>query len=136
MNREEVRKAAEVMLAFADGKEIQYSNKGQNNWLNWVNDSAPHFDWERVDYRIKPEPKYRPFLNQEECWEEMHKHPDFGWIVSKEGLEFSHICDIFTSASKRLMITLGIDENNSFEADRYFNNFTFTDGEPFGVKEE
>lgn len=79
---------------------------------------------------------YRPFKSQEECWKEMHKHPDFGWIVSKNGLEFCHICDMFTSTSNSLMITLGIDQSNPYEADKYFNNYTFTDGTPFGIKEE
>ena len=82
------------------------------------------------------EPSYRPFKSQDECWKEMHKHPDFGWIVSKKGLEFCHICDMFTSTSNSLMITLGIDQSNPYEADKYFNNYTFTDGTPFGIKEE
>ena len=135
MTKEEARKAAEIMLAYANGEEIESLCFGK-----YLPCDIPTFNW--IDgkgvenYRIKPKSKYRPFNTKEECWNEMHKHPDFGWIVSKEGLEFSHICDIFTSASKRLMITLGIDENNAFEADRYFNNFTFTDGTPFGVKEE
>ena len=35
------------------------------------------------DYRIKPETKYRPFKDAEECFEEMKKHQPFGWIKDK-----------------------------------------------------
>ena len=132
MTREESRAAIKVMEAYANGKKIQRTDL-DGNWFDCEN---PNFDWASFNYRIKPEPKYRPFRTQEECWEEMHKHPDFGWIVSKEDLGYCYICDIFTLASKKLMITLGIDENYSHEADSYLNNYTFTDGEPFGIKEE
>lgn len=27
--------------------------------------------WNGIEYRIKPEPKYRPFANAKECWKEM-----------------------------------------------------------------
>ena len=132
MTREETRAAIKVMEAYANGKKIQRTDL-DGNWFDCEN---PNFDWASFNYRIKPEPKYRPFRTQEECWQEMHKHPDFGWIVSKEDLGYCYICDIFTLASKKLMITLGIDENYSHEADSYLNNYTFTDGESFGIKEE
>ena len=132
MTREETREAVKVMVAYANGKEIQYLD--DNN--KWIDTPNPVFDWSRWAYRIKPEPKYRPFKTQEECWEEMHKHPDFGWIVSKGGVEFCHIGDMFTSESNSLMIALSIDERNPYEADKYFLNYTFTDGTPFGIKEE
>ena len=31
------------------------------------------------------EPKYRPFKNAEECWQEMQKHQPFGWITLQCG---------------------------------------------------
>lgn len=57
MTREEARKAAEVMLAFADGKEIEvrYRNGGQ-----WGNEKIVNFDWVVFDFRIKPNPKFDP----------------------------------------------------------------------------
>lgn len=136
MTREEVKKAAEIMLAFADGAEIQYSHKGQNNWLNWINESSPSFDWQTFDYRIKPEPKYRPFKTQEECWGEMHRHPNFGWIMAKDKKELVQIGKVITSMLNNIMITLSIDEGHNFNSSYYFKNYTFTDGKPFGVKEE
>ena len=135
MTREEVKKAAEIMLAFADGAEIQYSHKGQNNWLNWINESSPSFDWQAFDYRIKPKLKYRPFKTQEECWSEMHKHPDFGWVMAKDKKELVQIGRVLTSMLNNVMITLSIDEGHNFNSSHYFKKYTFTDGAPFGIKE-
>lgn len=33
---------------------------------------------DNIEYRIKPEPKYRPFKDAKECWQEMQKHQPFG----------------------------------------------------------
>lgn len=136
LTRERAKELLPIIQAFTEGKTIQWKD-GLGRWLDFSNEDAEvNFNDCPSHYRIKPEPKYRPFRTQEECWQEMHKHPDFGWIVSKEDLGYCYICDIFTLASKKLMITLGIDENYSHEADSYLNNYTFTDGEPFGIKEE
>ena len=128
MKQEEVKKAAEIMLAFADGAEIQYSHKGQNNWLNWINESSPSFDWQAFDYRIKPEPKYRPFKSQEECWHEMHKHPDFGWVVAKDSKIMYHVGVVGFGY-------LVIDSMSPIFSEA-FADYEFTDGTPFGIKEE
>lgn len=77
MTREETRKAAEVMLAYADGKDLQICGQGSNKWADVV---IPVFNWELNLYRIKPEPTYHPFKNADECFEEMKKHEPFGWL--------------------------------------------------------
>ena len=56
MTREEVRKAAEVMIAYADGKEIEYTIKGSNKWTKV---ESPSFNWD-WEYRVKPKPKFDP----------------------------------------------------------------------------
>lgn len=57
MTREEARKAAEVMLAFANGEKIQYRVKGGAEWR--VKD-APTFEWNEYEYRIKPKERFDP----------------------------------------------------------------------------
>ena len=64
MKRNEARKAAEVMLAYAGGKEVEYKNEALKDWSST---SVPNFDWSKHEYRIKPQPKYRPFQSAEEC---------------------------------------------------------------------
>ena len=64
MNRSEAREAADIMLAYADGKEIEWKDRSScRNNGEWVSNNLMHFNWENNDYRIKPEQKYRPFKN-------------------------------------------------------------------------
>lgn len=115
MTREEARKAAEVMLAYADGKEIEYSNG-----KNWIEASMPEFKWGLVDYRIKQKPTYRPFKDKKECWAEMQKHQPFGWIKYK--------------SDEHLTCLAAVDNGTDFI--RAYETVTFADGTPFGIKED
>lgn len=55
MNREETRKAAEVMMHYANGGEVECRTKsGGTN--QWIAPSAYSWDWVEVEYRIKPQP--------------------------------------------------------------------------------
>lgn len=121
MTREEARAAIKVMEAYANGKKIQRTDL-DGNWFDCEN---PNFDWASFNYRIKPEPKYRPFSTQEECWNEMHKHPDFGWLYYKEK---GYYVSIDAMGDR-----VGMNGQKFVEA---YSDYTFTDREPFGVKEE
>ena len=122
MTREETRDAVKVMEAYANGKKIQYLDNN-NKWIDIHN---PSFDWYDYAYRIKPEPKYRPFKNQEECWNEMHKHLDFGWLREKESGYLFNTIAVFDSISIK---------ENAYNYSLVFKRFEFLDGAPFGVKE-
>jgi hypothetical protein len=54
MTREETLAAAKVMMAYAEGARIQVRAKGREEWLNW---EGPKWDWERLEYRVRPEPQ-------------------------------------------------------------------------------
>ena len=130
MNREEARKAAEVMLAYADGKEVEWSHQDGNGcWLRWVKIDSPGFNWIDNDYRIKSESKYRPFQSAEECWQEMQKHQPFGWIKVSHG-------QFFVTGVRDTYASFGCSKGNWERYDYIFDEYTFADGEPFGVKEE
>lgn len=120
MTREKMKKLLPIIQAWVDGKTIQV-------WTNdtWVDEEYPCFFEELSQFRIKPEPKYRPFRTQEECWEEMHKHPDFGWLYYKKNKYYVNI-GVMGDYS-------GMNGQKFADA---FNSYTFTDGEPFGIKEE
>ena len=83
MTREEAKKFLSIIEAWAEGKMIQY--KFVDGWrdANIEPNIEPLFS-DISKYRIKPEQKYRAFKDKEECWDEMHKHPDFGWVKYKE----------------------------------------------------
>ena len=51
MTVQEIREAAKVMEAYANGKKIQYLND-DNEWIDAPN---PLFDWDNCVYRIKPQ---------------------------------------------------------------------------------
>jgi hypothetical protein len=60
MNREKARKYAEIMMAYANGADIECF--GSETWYS-VND--PDFLFEQNEYRIKPEPKKRYMTRNE-----------------------------------------------------------------------
>ena len=126
MTTEEIKRRSELYSALAEGKTIQIKNT-DGEWSD-VQPIKLNYIPEELVFRVKPEPKYRPFKTQEECWEEMHKHPDFGWLVNKNSKSIYHInvicCD-----------DLCLDETplNFVEA---FTYYEFLDGSHFGIKEE
>lgn len=127
MTREEIKKMLPILVAFAEGKAIE-SRCVKGDKSLWYDDEDPSFD-DDFEYRIKPEPKYRPFANAEECWREMLKHQPFGWIK-----DWNDNRDIIGSVSSDDMVF--VCEDGTFDFDNMFKNYTFADGTPFGVKEE
>ena len=79
---------------------------------------------------------YRPFKNQEECWDEMLKHRPFGWVSRLSNNEYLHIGRIYSNSCYGYGITLSCDEFVNSTFDVMFKGFKFTDGTPFGIKEE
>lgn len=123
-----------ILQAFSEGKVIECRTKlcfieGLDVTNDWTEMKEIEFR-NNTEYRIKPEPTYRPFKNTEECWNEMLKHNPFGWIKSKED-------------GSRSLITLIISEENidincigGFNSDKIMKMFTFADGAVFGILEE
>ena len=130
MTREILKDLLPIMQAFVDGKRIEYSCDGED----WIETETPTWDTDFV-YRIKPEPKYRPFKTQEECWNEMLKHRPFGWLKSIKKQEKVHIGRVF-DVKDLLFFTLSINEGINNNSRYFFNEYTFEDGTPFGIKEE
>lgn len=125
MDRGEARRRAEIMMAFANGSDVQFYNEVTKQWED-IRPECVLFE-PAAEYRVKSEPKYRPFKTQEECWEEMHKHPDFGWVT--DGYYKSTI----SVKSDSIVVTISSLE---YDFGKAYIHFTFTDGAPFGVKEE
>lgn len=78
MNRNQAKALLPIIQAYAKGKAIE-SRCIKGDKSLWYDDEDPSFDND-FEYRIKPEPKYRPFKDAEECWQEMQKHQPIGWI--------------------------------------------------------
>ena len=135
MTREEMKELLPIMQAWAEGKIIQFRKKGTVEWVDLYEDdlrvsSAYH-------YRIKPELKYRPFKTQEECWNEMLKHQPFGWAKSKKGeRHFSIGSVLWDNDFNDVFVTFAFDGMLGRSSKSVFEDFTFDDGTPFGIKEE
>ena len=114
ITREDAKKLLPIMKAFSEGKQIQHFNIDK-----WEDTDFMPFTDHPSYYRIKPEPKYRPFKNSQECWEEMQKHQPFGWIIMK---------------STQLHCIISLDVDTDF--DYRLKNYLFADGTPYGIKEE
>ena len=132
MEREEIKRRAELYSALAEGKTIQILNM-EGNWVD-VEVNKLNYIPETLKFRITPEPKYRPFKSQEECWNEMLKHQPFGWLKSIKKQEKVHIGRV--EDEDCLLITLSINEGMNYSSSYLFDRYTFDDGTPFGIKEE
>lgn len=119
-----------ILQAFAEGKAIECRTKPgtistsiPNEWTEMKEIGF----WNGIEYRIKPDPKYRPFKDAEECWQEMLKHEPFGWVKNKD-------------KGFRLNI-VGLNQKRAFTQvghnyDEAIDEITFSDGTPFGILEE
>lgn len=132
MDRNQAKEFYPILQAFAEGKVIERRtrtwelNKGWQYSKNWKETEELKFQ-DTYEYRIKPEPKYRPFKDEEECWAEMQKHQPFGWVKTKD-------------KGIRLCMS-GLNQKSAFtqvgyKYDEAFDEFIFADGLPFGVKVE
>ena len=126
MTREEAKELLPFIQAFAEGKTIQV-------WANdtWKDENYPFFGT-LYQFRIKPEPKYRPFNSQEECFDEMMKHQPFGWFRSTHNKNLFNIVGINDDGIK---ITNTLTKYMDTYSDAFIN-IEFVDGTPFGVKDE
>ena len=122
MTREEAKQLLPIIQAFAEGKCVE--TKTGSGWVNMENMS---FAGKPKAYRIKSEPKYRPFANAEECWKEMQKHQPFAWVKEKHSDRYSLITEVNG-------LSIKVKEGCLFtDSVKYY---TFADGTPFGVKVE
>ena len=132
MDRNQAKEFYPFLQAFAKGEAIECRKKpsavkGTSVPNNWTEMKEIEF-WNNTEYRIKPEPKFRPFKDAEECWAEMQKHQPFGWLKSKENGYYSFI----TMLNNRFRLN-GYD---GWWFDETIKKFTFADGTTFGVKED
>lgn len=141
MNRSEAKELLPIIQAFAEGKEIEFRSKGfDEEWRELK--QIPGLSYDSFEYRIKPEPKYRPFKDADECWQEMLKHQPFGWVKGKAESSYENLACITESSEYPISFAGygsedmgGMVVRPAHSFDRMFKFFTFADGTPLGVKE-
>lgn len=127
MNRQQAKELRPIIQAFAEGKTIQVQE--DINWCYLGNNTDFNLSPQR--YRIKPETKYRPFKNVEDCWKEMQKHQPFGWVKDKEDGAYVMVTKVSDGRDD-----MAINGNYNWRLDGLLEHFTFADGTPFGIREE
>lgn len=135
MNRIEAKEFYPILQAYAEGKVIECRTKpsaveGTDVPNDWAEMKEIAF-WENTEYRIKPEPKYRPYKDAKECWAEMLNHQPFGWIKCKEGyFNIVYVDDYYVGLADKDNSSILLASKNSYQDN------IFADGTPFGVKVE
>ena len=135
MNRNQAKDFSPILQAFAEGKVIECRTKpstikGIDTPNKWTEIEDIVF-WNNTEYRIKPESKYRPFKDAEECWQEMQKHQPFGWVKCKEGcFNIVYVNDYYAGLADSDGSAILLASKNSYQ------DHTFADGTPFGIKLE
>ena len=135
MDRNQAKEFYPILQAFAEGKVIEVRTdpnvvgKGLEDMNDWTEmNEIEH--WNNIQYRVKPEPTYRPFKDAKECWQEMLKHQPVGFMKFKDTESGYYM---LTGIARG--IGVGISDS-MFSYDRVFDDYTFAEGTPFGVKVE
>ena len=124
MTSEKAKYLLPIIRALAEGKTIQYNfNEG------WRDVNIENLLGDISKYRIKPEPTYRPFKDNEECWGEMLKHQPVGWVKHRNSIS------IIQSVLYNGIIYFNMQGIHSLKFEE-FEDVKFADGTPFGIKEE
>ena len=125
MDRNQAKELLPIIKAYVEGKTIQL----QHIDCTWQD--AKYLNLGRgLIYRIKPEPKYRPFANAKECWTEMQKHRPFGWVK-----RFGNYTQIIALDNNTITLSNSIGKS-TFLSYKDYKQITFADGSVFGVKVE
>lgn len=135
MDRNQTKKFLLILQAFAEGKIIECRtkpntlSKGRQDMNEWTEITDIQF-CDDMEYRIKPEPKYRPFLDTGECWSAMLQHSDFGWMRKKDDGDYVEIRGIDWGHVKK-DLTGNVDWLKWLTL---FTDYEFVDGSVMGVK--
>ena len=130
ITREVAKELLPFVKALAEGKMIQDKIEGLTGWVD-TDEINLEFEGQKILHRIKPEPRYRSFKSQEECFDEMLKHQPFGWFRSTYNKNLYNIICIDENGIK--FNNMVSKRNETY--DRAFSVLEFADGTPFGVKE-
>lgn len=114
-----------VMQAFADGKEIEYRSDG-----NWAKVNYPSWNWAKYIYRVKPEPKLRPYKNSNEFFKAQQEHGMYlqekGKTVGYFPIRVSDVCVTWYTATA----------TNTVYYDFLLKEYQWQDGSLCGILEE
>lgn len=126
-----------IMQAYLDGDIIQSKIIGysDDSWKDLQSDLEPTWFWDQFDYRIKPQPECRPYVDDEEWLNEYnnamrieHKALPGIWVNDKSNGNIKYLVVAYDKGG----IWLGTGQYYTFYS--AFLHFKYIDGSPFGMK--
>ena len=115
-----------IMNAYEDGKTIEQKRIDRTKWESIVYVEDFQFDFVMNEYRIKPEPKYRPYESVDEAFNEAKNHGF--WVKCKNKESLCTIHDFGVGICGDLYI-------NGYDALKFMNDFVWCDdGSQCGIK--
>lgn len=129
----------EVMKAFTEGKQIQFLSHETNQWEDVR--QYPLWDWPHYEYRVKPEPTYRPYKDVNEMLDDLTKRLDENYGGIQHPV-FSGMWLKRNDCEVEEMIA-GTNQSNSYvligtkwiSLETIFHQYNYLDGTRFGIKE-
>ena len=91
MTKEEVLEAANVMIAYANGKKIGTRPRRSTEPLLGIL-YVPTWNWEQKDYCVIPDPTYRPWTADEVplgAWMRNITNIEYRWLINTSSLDHS-----------------------------------------------
>ena len=132
MTREDAKEFLPIIQAYAEGKTIQIKDSGDGGWYDMT--GLIKFDGLPGIYRIKPEETYKPYKDCDEMIADFMERFNITvppctmpsiWVKSNNDKEF---ITGFDDSNVRINVTW-------YTLDDLFEDYTYLDGSPCGVKE-
>lgn len=113
-----------ILQGYLNNEKIECRKKGSNE--NWLSISNPTFNFDKVEYRIKPKKYYRPYINGNEAFNAIQEHSPSEWLYNTITMLYEQILCIGDNGIYTR------DDDYSYE--QAFNTFIYPNDEKFGVK--
>lgn len=131
MTKEEAKHLSDVLKVYSEGKKIQVFDETSDGWLGLPDN--PTFRNKPFKYRIKPEPKLRPYKNSEEFLKAQKEHGDM--LYNRVNGEYHHPVQV-RNGGINVMYENNTKYHTFAELLKSSYNYTWQDGAKCGIIED
>jgi hypothetical protein len=121
MKKEKAKELSDILLAYSQGKTIQFSKIGTDDWCDFDEDVFASY----YKYRVKSEPKLVPFTFED------NKLFRDKWIKIKDKIYPKRIVNIMSNG----VVIFETDHHGDFirlSYEKLLSDYEFEDGSPCG----
>lgn len=113
-----------VLQGYLNNEVIECRKKGSNE--NWLPISNPTFNFDKVEYRVKPKQLYRRYIDGNEAFREIQKHSPSGWLYNTLTMCYEQVICIGDNGISTC--------KESYSFNKAFDVFIYPNDSKFGVK--